>query len=215
MAVTVTNLYTAAQTHFPDIPQAVFLSLLNDVHQEIIENVRLTPDVAVTVNLTAGQQEYALPDTVLRIWEAAYMSEAGDYQKLEQTNVDWLDYNAPTWRNYPPSTPYRVYDRGGNIGFVPAPDTSTSGGYPIVTLYCYQTSDTPLGIEDSLPAMARTGNAWLYRVLERWCDMYHQEQSQFFAGLSAREYERLISYSYGRMSRDKAAVQMRIPRIRY
>jgi hypothetical protein len=45
--------------------------------------------------------------------------------------------------------------------------------------------------------------------------MYHPEQSQFFAGLSAREYERLISYTYGRMSRDKAAVQMRIPRIRY
>ncbi len=215
MAITVTNLFTAAQTHFADIPQAVFLSLLNDVHQEIIENIRLTPDVAVMVNLTAGQQEYALPDTVLRIWEAAYMSQAGDYQKLKQTNIDRLDDNNPTWRNYPPSTPYYIYDRGGNLGLVPAPDTSTNAGYPIVTLFCSQTSDTPLGISDSLPSMARTGNAWLYRVLERWCDMYHPEQSQFFAGLSAREYERLITYSYGRMSRDKAAVQMRIPRIRY
>jgi len=215
MAITVQAIYTAVQTHFSDIPEATFLSLLNDVHQEIIENIRLTPDVAVTVELTAGQQEYALPDTVLRIWEAAYMAQAGDYQRLKQTNVDRLDDGSPTWRNYSPSTPSRVYDRGGNLGLVPAPDTTTSGGYPIVTLYCSQTSDTPLGIDDSLPAMARTGNAWTYRVCERWADMYHQEMSQFFANLSAREYERLITYSYGRMSRDKAAIQMRIPKVRY
>ena len=215
MAITVASLYSTAQSHFPDIPQATFLSLLNDVHQEIIENIRLTPDVTVTISLVAGQQEYALPDTVLRIWDAAYISQSGDYQKLRQTNVDWLDYNCPGWRNYSPSTPYRIYDRGGNIGLVPAPSLSTTGGYPIVSLVCSQTSDTPLGIDDSLPSTARTGNAWTYRVLERWCDMNHPESSSFFAGLSAREYERLITYSYGRMSRDKASVQMRIPRIRY
>jgi len=156
-----------------------------------------------------------LPDTVLRIWKAAYKAQAGDFQELKQTNVDRLDDNSPAWRNYQSSTPYYVYDRGGNIGFVPPPDTSTVSGFPIVTLYCSQTSDTPLGIGDSLPSMARTGNAWLYRVLARWCDMYHPELAQNFEVLSAREYERLISYSYGRMSRDKAAVQMRIPKIRY
>ena len=215
MAITVSSIFTAVQRHFPDIPQQTFLDLLGDVHQEIIENVRITPDVTVTVNLTAGTQEYTLPDTVLRIWEVAYSASSGDYQKLKETNVDWLDYNVPSWRSFTSSTPSYAYDRGGNIGFVPAPSTSTSGGYPIVTLYCSQTSNTPLGIGDSLPAMARTGNAWTYRICEKWAEMNHQEQAPTFAQLSAREYQRLITYSYGRMARDKAGVQMRIPKVRY
>lgn len=213
MAITVASVVASVQQHFADIPQGLCLSLLNDVHNDILENVRLTPDTSVQVTLTAGTQEYPLPDSVLRIWDADYSSGSGNHCPLTQTSVDELDYRHQGWRTEQPGIPNLIYDRGGMVGFYPCPNVSTTSGYPIVTLYVSQLS-SPLAIGDSLPGPARTANAWVYAVCARFSAMLHQDQYPMFSSLAKVEYERLLEYTYGRLARDKASIMPRISPIR-
>jgi hypothetical protein len=210
MAITVATVVNAIQAHFADISQAMCLSLLNDVHNDLLEDARLTPDTTVTINLTVGTQEYALPDTVLRVWESSYATSAGNSSTLKQISVDELDYLHRGWRTEPTGTPSMMYERGGMVGFYPCPDTTTAGGFPLVTLYVSQQTAT-LDISASLPATARTANAWTYEVCKRFAAMQHPDQFAMFAALAKGERERLIEYIYGRLARDKATVMVRIP----
>ncbi len=144
------------------------ITLFNEAHHYICSQCKLYPTLTAQVNLTAGTAEYALstvvPNTpsggILKIWEAYYYTSASSWTPIYPRNVDSLYADAgPGWELITQSTPYAFYERGGNIGFYPTPNISTSSSYPNVTLY-YDTIPV-LGEADSLPAVD-TIYPWVY-----------------------------------------------------
>lgn len=215
MAIPITTVYAQVQRHFPDVDQNTFLQLVNDVEEDILFQVCLFDDSQVTVNVVAGQTEYAVPDSMVRVWNAAWIDQANyaGFQTLVPTSIDFLDYNFPQWRSYQPSRPVYIYNRGSTIGLVPPPNQTTGSGYPYVALY-ERTADTPYTMMSSLPGTARTANAWVWRVCERFAIMRHPDDMARFKSYADAEQDRLLSRDNGRLARDKPAIRNKVRWIR-
>ena len=117
-------------------------------------------------NLTDGTREYEKvynPD-LFSIRAAYYITDASTAVKLKAVDTDWMDENISVWRyTTDTGTPDKFYvgsptsaalTTQGKIvlGLDPIPDTTTTGGYPIVRIYGPEyeepavTSDVPQSI---------------------------------------------------------------------
>ena len=117
-------------------------------------------------NLTDGTREYekVYNPEITSIRAAYYITDASTAVKLTAVDTDWMDENVSTWRyTTDTGTPDKFYvayptsaaltTQGKTvIGLDPIPDTTTSGGYPIVRIYGPEyeepstTSDVPQAI---------------------------------------------------------------------
>ena len=73
---------------------------------------------------------------------AYYRKSATETTKLTPVSTDWMDMYVKTWRaTTETGTPTKFYveavETSGEVrvGLDPVPDTTTSGGYPVVVLY--------------------------------------------------------------------------------
>ena len=191
------------------------LQLFTEAHQRILASCHLVPDSTVDITLVAGQMEYALPDSCIRIWDAAYWNSASstDYQPLKATNVDTLFYDrGPNWQLAPASTPDRFYERGGVVGLVPAPSVATTAGYPKVTLYYTQfVAPTLLG---SLPSTITSVYPWVYHMCMRQAAVKDPAKVPFYESRFRLEMTQMQTQIFGRVGRDKPRVGGMIPKPR-
>ena len=195
------------------------LQVFNEAHLYILTQIRLVADTTTTVSLTAGQQEYSLPDNVCKIWDATYYSSASSWTPLKATNVDSLfeDMGA-NWQLQTSAQPWGFYERGGMLGFAPAPNVTTVGGYPSVTLF--YTPATNLGLDDTMPTNISTIYPWVYRMCELVSmggDAKFAEKAAMrdkFHSLFEEQMHYLREYMYGRVARDRVRAAVRIPRLR-
>jgi hypothetical protein len=195
------------------------LQLFNEAHLYILTQVRLVPDTTYVLSLISGQQEYALPDGVAKIWDAAYYTSAASWQPLKPTNTDSLyEDQGPNWQLQNAGVPWGFYERGGMIGLTPAPATSTVAGFPSVTLF--YTPGTPLGLDDSLPTNISTIYPWVFRMCELAAMSGEAKlpdkvafQEKFYA-LFQQHMHYLREYMYGRVARDRVRVGARVPHVR-
>ena len=117
-------------------------------------------------NLTDGTREYELTydPQILSTRAAYYVTAAGTATKLTPVTTDWMDRNIDQWRiTTETGTPDKFYIDSPTsaalttqgklvIGLDPIPDTTTSGGYPILRIYGPEwenpaaTSDVPQAI---------------------------------------------------------------------
>lgn len=187
------------------------LELLNEAHLYITTQLHLVPDTTYLVTTVAGQQEYALPDSVATIWDCVYwfggfVSGGTNYQPLKATNPDTLfEDSGPAWQLQSPANPWGYYERGGNIGFVQAPMTS---GDQVQIFY---TPATTLTAQSSLPTNIPSPWAWIYHICYRAAPIPFQAG---FDTLFQREMKLLREYVLGRMGRDRARVAYRVKRVR-
>lgn len=135
-------------------------------HSRILRAVPLEPTIVTYSSLVADTKEYETGDTYLRVWSVRYVKSAteGDSIMLAQTSVDELDNSGEDWRGMGSSTPSQWYWRAGKIGLHKTPDTSTSGGYPNLSLEV--SADQTIDASTTLPGHIRHFEAWVFDTLE-------------------------------------------------
>lgn len=173
---TVNQLVTDFQSRFSDVTSAEAIRLANMIHKRILARLGIR-DTSIDISLTAGTREYDLAETAIQIRAAYYVrsATAGDFQQLDETSTDKMDLLDTGWRNRTTQSQPRLYFVNSlvnsntskkRIGFDPIPDTTTSGGYPKVTLYITQHTD--LVGADTLPTQVQDsqiyldGMSWLF-----------------------------------------------------
>lgn len=164
------------QSRFPDISTADALRLLNMIHGRILARLGIRDDT-LDISLTDGTREYDLAETARQIRDAYYIASAtaGDYHILTETSMDKLDLTDSGWRQraneekprwFYVKTATNTNTSKKQIGFDPIPGTTTSGGYPKVTLYI--TEHTDLVGADTIPPSLQDsqiyldGMSWLF-----------------------------------------------------
>lgn len=190
------------------------LELINEAHLYIMGRCGLIPLTTVNINLTNGTQEYALADGIINIDDAVYYTSATSHFPLRPTNIDSLyeDYG-PNWReNVSAGTPYAFYENGGNIGFVPAPGTTTSAGYPIVTLHVLQY--TALALTDSLPSTINTVQPYVLYVARDYAMVKEPDKMMYYSQAFEASVKNLQDFVWRRTKRDKPRVMHRVNRVR-
>lgn len=128
---------------YPQVQDDQALLYFQQIHHEICNQAQIELD-SETHDLVAGTREYALnsTDIMTQVRAAYYRKSATEKTKLVPVSTDWMDGNVPTWR-YETATgePLRFYveavESNGEVrvGLDPIPDTTTSGGFPVVSLY--------------------------------------------------------------------------------
>jgi len=213
MTYTAQNVIELVQEREPMDP-IMAINLLNEAHLYITSQLHLVPDLTTTIALVSGQQEYSLPDGVVTMWDAAYwpngISTTGNVP-LRQTNVDTLfEDRGPNWQLQPAGQPWGYYERGGMIGFVPAP----SAGSPAVVQIFY-TPATTLVPTSTLPTNIPSCYPWVYHVCRRQADLERDlSKRAYWEKVFQEEMHYLREYIMGRTGRDRARVSYRVKRVR-
>lgn len=214
MAYTVAEVFEQVRRMYQDCPDdSTLLKMLNDEHFDICRYVKLYQDTTVSVSLTSGTREYALSASVMHIWNAAYFTSATSYTPLRQTSRDRLDNDFPSWLQQSSGTPYQYYESGGYIGFYPTPNATTSGGYPIVTLYC-QSITAFTATSDSLPAQINNADPWIYGLARRFAMLEHPADLQRLDAMSKQSRADLAAYIISRTPRRLPSFRPNIPQVK-
>lgn len=198
---------------FDRLDETNALTLINDIHREIVNDVRIYPDSQQDISLVAGTKLYNLPADLVRLWSAVYIDGTTQGQPMVPTNVDELDYKNPTWRTAPNSRPFFYYERAGQIGFHPTPDTTSSGGVPTVRIYYATVSANDLEIGDTLPDTVKSIDAWVYGACLKHAIQASDQRISLFATLFSKAMNDALSWNYGRTPRDKPSIRYNSPRI--
>jgi hypothetical protein len=130
---TVQDCINGLRVSYPQVEDAQALQYFRDVHREILSLAQIETEEE-TLDLTAGQREYATQTTTVR---AAYHARsASDVTRLIPTSTDWLDDNRPNWRqDQQRGRPTAFFIEDGKVGLDPVPDTTTVAGFPKLVLY--------------------------------------------------------------------------------
>ena len=155
--MTAQTILDAFNNTYPRCPSARAVQLLNDANEEILMHIPLTR-ASIDVALTAGVQEYALDESVIKIWSVRYLQDAQTMRTLREATIDGLDVFDPSWRSLSPSDPDRWFAganmTSGTLGLV-APPASAS---LLVTL---ATDASPIVITTSAEHGLSTGDPCL------------------------------------------------------
>lgn len=226
--MTVRKCISRTRRHFEVFDDINALEYMQEVHNHILSLCRVKPDENVDINLVQGQFTYALDPLVMKVWDARYINSAttGDSRRLEPRAVDELDFQTRgQWRYNPAGTPIWYDERSGQLVVIPAPDTATSAGYPIVRLVV-QKSDT-LTLDSVLPTAVHEYDAWVFglglkyakekgnvRVMARITKgtPLTFSPAQTFEYLYTQAINNLIAFTEGKSARERPNIQANVPR---
>lgn len=154
-----------AQRTYPQISDTVGLVLYKEVLIEVLSRMQVEHG-SEDKNLTDGTREYEVTYDPQIIGDIVvyYLTDADSATRLTPVSQDWMDANVDNWRvTTDTGTPTRFYYGAPTsaalttqgkvvIGLDPIPDTTTTGGYPIVRIYGVEyeepsaTSDIPQAV---------------------------------------------------------------------
>lgn len=171
---------------FPDCDIAS--DLFNDSYLEILGELEVR-NGTIEVLLTAETAEYDLDNSVVRVFEAYYQpsSDPSTWNVLKAISLQQMSATYPGWRAYEPSSqPWNYYlstAKVGNtskptIGFYPVPNTSSSGGFPRVQLFC--TVHETLSGTDDIPPSIPDPHLIGHLMAQRWAFMRQPESYAFY-----------------------------------
>ena len=175
---------------------------LQRTHTRILTAIPLEPSIVTYSSLVSGTRQYATGDTYLRVWSVRYVrsATAGDSKMLKPISVDELDNDFGDWRAGSAGEPSYWYWRGGEIGLHNKPDTTTSGGYPNLSMEV-STYEAITGAT-VLPAHVPNFDCWVYDALET-ITLAHRDERWYpvFAEKKKEAWNQLIRYYQGRTAR--------------
>lgn len=187
MSTTVNQLIATFQRRYPECDATTALNLVLDAHRQILSRIQIRNDTQYVTPLVAGTREYSLSGQVFKIHSAYYEQSSTSWIPMIERSTDELDVQRWGWRlpSYT-GTPYEYYissaDVGDSaaptIGFVPIPDTSTSGTYPRVTIYC--TTYTDLTGTDTIPSNVLDNKVYLYRMYADWAQTVMSSEAEYW-----------------------------------
>jgi len=191
--------------HYNDCDNATAILLFNEVHGDVLQQVQ-DINSSTTISLTAGQREYTLPDTVIMVNEAYYQDSATEssWYKLVPTSIQELSAKT-NWRaqaqQVRPTEYYITTAVSGNtgikkIGFRQIPPTTTSAGYPNVTLFG-TVNPSNLAGSDNLPSMISYPNVYVYGMCRKYAIMRQPEKYPIYQELYQKELDLNIESSKG------------------
>lgn len=198
MAVTVATCISRLQREFDDISQAIAEEYLSLADREILGRLPLREDTE-DISLTSGTATYAFSaETVIRIRSAEYLKSATvtNRKTLIATSIAELDLTNESWRatqNQEPTHYYLTSTSAGamRLGLWPTPNTTTSGGYPLVRCYIHRSASLASG--GSLPAIIRKPDmyvwcaGWLYAEDYRPFEKAQEMKARFENALREEE----------------------------
>lgn len=173
--------------------------------------LRLTTE---DINLTSGTGEYATADELIaRVWTARYVKSAstGDSKRLIHTDITKLDLEFDDWRGSDNGEPDYFYIGSSSagamrVGVFPFPDTTTSGGYPILRLNISKSADLVTG--NSLPAIIQTSDLYVDCACWLYADrFYDKEKAAKFELRYMRRLDKARDFFFGRNFYDKQEFQ--------
>ena len=209
MAISVQTVIGDFLSHFNDAGQNVpsntyALGLLNTTHKVLCADIGLFESAQFTINLVAGQQYYALDDTIARLLAVYYAAAAGVYPMyVEESSEDILDETVPGWRSsvIQAAPPSQYFTDGNMLGLYPTPSTSTSGGYPVLQLFTKAV--TTLTYSGNLPSQVYTDNAWVYGMCELHAERKQPDQLERMHKSAVKYKMELLRLTQGRTVRQK------------
>jgi hypothetical protein len=209
--LTAQKIISLARRHFESFDDQEALTYLQAVHNKILRLVRVKPDEIYNQALTAGVGDIALDPTISRIWSATYVSSEDDVRALYPRSVDELDWQTKgLWRSQLAGTPMWYDERAGRLILYPAPDVSTSSGYPIVALAVQKTE--ALSLTSVLPVAVDEYDAWTYGLCRKYAAEKARDQFVAFDGLYRQALNELIAFSEGKSARQMPNIQANVPR---
>lgn len=152
----------------------------------------------VSILLTSGTKQYDLPANIVKVWEAYYQmsADASGWTLLQPTSLQQLAAYDSGWRAWNiTSTPMEYYITtavNGNsskdqIGFHPTPNTTSSGGYPAVILYCTVHADLLVG--DTVPPAITDPYLIAYRMAYQWAKLKRPDAAAFYENSYSKELQ--------------------------
>ena len=207
MSSTKTQVLAKFAATYPQCEPSLQSQIFDDVNREIASRIQCRNSVQ-TVNLTAGQQEYNWDPSgyVTQIHEVYYLPSGttGAGIQLFQMDIDKLAEEMTNWRQgttpaipqawYISSAPANANSTGGQgvIGFWPPPPTTTSAGYPVVSVYV--SSAQPLAGGDTVPVQLLNDYVYLYRMYELFANQRVPDEPRQWGKLAEGEFERNIAF---------------------
>lgn len=170
MAEMYTTLVARVRETYPDCTTTLALSNLNLIVRQLCRTIPLYRTSA-DVTLTADDPSYTLSDTVGQIDTVFYVTSATQRTQLEYVALDELNQDDSNFRLRDSGTPSRYYltqtassaPAGAlEIGLDCPPDTTTSGGYPKLTIYYSEIPSADFSGSDSSPQALERPNVLVY-----------------------------------------------------
>lgn len=197
MSTTVQNVVDRARIGYTSLPDvgapSIAVDIFNDVHNDILARCGIQTDTE-TISLVAGTQEYALAVTARFATTVQYVrsSADGDGYKIDSKSQEELEAQRPGYKYETDDEPDTYYINHGsdgtvNIGFVPAPATATSGGYPKVVLRVGR--GAILTAAGNLPLGVKNHDAWVKGIQCFWAERRNLPE----AAKKRQEYEDAVS----------------------
>jgi hypothetical protein len=154
VAVTVSTLISYLRQTYPDCGDALGLRAIQRTVRALVQPDDTRTETTTLSSLVAGTADYALNESVIRVWSADYQPAATQSKRLTAVTMSQLERDYPNHRVASSGAPqvFAVTYSGSALQLTlhPAPDTTTAGGYPRVIL---RTSTVPtLASNSTLPA---------------------------------------------------------------
>ena len=197
MSFTVASIITAAKRRYPDMTDAEAVEFLNTVRGWVMSELQLRR-TTLTVNLTADTQEYSLNAAVFAVDQVRYTrsSTQGDFKVLRAVSLYELDATSQDWRKLESGEPSSFYIYNGTTGPMigldrPAP-TTTSSGYPILTIDVNQNNALSNGdtLYDDLP----NAKVYVYGIRREFAEDKDNANVAAWDEMFNRELNRAQSY---------------------
>jgi hypothetical protein len=211
-AITVNSIVTEVQAAFPDATATQIISHMNKVDRYLASKIRLRAST-ITVNLTSA---YALSDTIVRIYSVRYVrsSSASNSFMLKAEDMSGLDIKYPNWRSWPNSEP-RFYsfdvDSAGAFSLLlaPTPNTTTSGGYPVV--YVYASLGGTLSAGGDIPNKIMQSDVYKFGACYYFAMETRREEAGFWKNLYDQALQHEINLEMGRSTQKGPEVYIPFP----
>lgn len=198
----------------PSTGSLLALDIVNEAHAIITKTCDFYAEQEITINLVAGQRDYAIDPLVHRV-NAARLVTSPNYGgiPLMETSIDELDSTSKAWRIVGPGTPFRYFVQATNVGFFQTPNQTTTLGYPYMALDVLKYQPF-IALSDALPPQIPNLDAYVFSVLARWAIRNQVDLYQGFAQMAEGALKDLRQSELDRLIRQRPRMRAAIPRVR-
>lgn len=214
-AITVNSIVTEVQAAFPEATATQIISHMNKVDRYLASKIRLRANT-ITVSLTAGTNTYSLSDTIVRVFSVRYLrsSSASNSFVLKAEDISGLDVKYKNWRSWSQGEPkffaFDVDSTGAyQLVLAPTPNTTTSGGYPIVHIEASLGGTLAAG--NNIPNKIMQSDVYKFGACYYYAMEARREESGFWKNLYDMALQHEINLELGRSTQKGPEIYLPYP----
>jgi hypothetical protein len=167
---TVDQVISRFRRHYPGCDYTTALDLFQTAFKRLLDRAEFRTSDVTFNSIVADQREYAWAEADLRCYGVTWYKSASDFRPLLPTSQDQLRDRDGVWEARSSGEPRSFYlaARSGSVvlGFDPAPDESTGGGYPKAICHCE--SHSAISGSTTIPYSVLDEMYFVYAMCEFW-----------------------------------------------